>query len=357
MIGRIKLIFSAAIFLLLFCETGTAQAQENAGLFDSEETLNIRLSGNLRELMKDKSDDMQYHPMTLSYKAPDSSTVSIPLRVKTRGNFRRTQGNCAYMPLMLNFAKEDTPKNSLFYNQDKLKLVTPCAGDKYVVREYLVYKLYNLISPKSFRARLVKVVYDDTVKGKASEPLYGMLLEEENRMAERNHAVIIEGKMIKQERTKLDDYLKMSVFEYMIGNTDWSVQFYQNVKLIASDSVSIPSTVPYDFDHAGIVDAPYAKPAEALQMSSTRERRYRGFCIAAMSSFDETFALFNSLKDEFYNVYNKSTMLEPGYVKVTTKFLDDFYKTINDKKAASVAFTYPCNPEGTGNVVIKGLQK
>jgi hypothetical protein len=357
MIGNIKLIFSAAIALLLFCETGPAQAQENAGLFDSEDILNIRLSGNLRELMKDKSDDMQYHPMTLSYKAPDSSTVSIPLRVKTRGNFRRTQGNCAYMPLMLNFAKETTPQSSLFYKQDKLKLVTPCSGDKYVVREYLVYKLYNLISPKSFRARLVKVVYDDTVKGKASEPLYGMLLEQENRMAERNHAVIIEGKMIKQERTKPDDYLRMAVFEYMIGNTDWSVQYYQNVKLIASDSVSIPSTVPYDFDHAGIVDAPYAKPAEALQMSSTRERRYRGFCNAAMSTFDETFALFNSLREEFYNVYNKCPMLEPGYVKVTTKFLDEFYRTINDKKAANVAFTYPCNPEGTGNVVIKGLQK
>ena len=110
MIGHLKLICYATIVLLLFCETGTAQAQENAGLFDSEEILNIRLSGNIRELMKDKSDDMQYHPMTLSYKSPDSSTVSIPLKVKTRGNFRRTQGNCAYMPLMLNFAKEDHAK-------------------------------------------------------------------------------------------------------------------------------------------------------------------------------------------------------------------------------------------------------
>ena len=127
--------------------------------------------------------------------------------------------------------------------------------------------------------------------------------------------LLSKARMIKQEHTKLDDYLKMAVFEYMIGNTDWSVQYYQNVKLIASDSLSIPSTVPYDFDHAGIVDAPYAKPAEALQLSSTQERRYRGFCIASMAAYDETFALFNSLKNEFYDVYTKSPMLEPGYVK------------------------------------------
>jgi hypothetical protein len=189
-IRHLKPVYYSILFLALLCQT--AIAQTHAGLFDSDEVLNIQLSGNIRELMKDKSDDMQYHPFTLSYKSADSTTVSIPLKVKTRGNFRRTQGNCTYMPLMLNFADETTPKNSLFNHQDKLKLVTPCSGDKYIVREYLVYKLYNLITPRSFRARLVKVVYDDTVKGKASEPLYGMLLEEENRMAKRNQAVIIE---------------------------------------------------------------------------------------------------------------------------------------------------------------------
>lgn len=353
-----RLVGYPLLLLTLLYGTCNAQSSENsAGLFESDEILTIRLSGNIRELMKDNAEAIQYHPFSLSYTLPDSSTVSIPIKVKTRGNFRRTQGNCTYMPLMLNFADETTPKNSLFDNQDKLKLVTPCAGDKYVVREYLVYKLYNLISPRSFRARLVRVIYDDTAKGKASEPLYGMLLENENSMAKRNNAVVIKERIIKPEQTKLDDYLKMAVFEYLIGNTDWSVQYYQNVKLIADDSLGIPYTVPYDFDHAGIVDAPYAKPAEALQLSSTQQRRYRGFCISAMTTYDKTFELFNSLKDEFYNVYSRNPLLEPAYVKSTLKFLDKFYETINDKKLAKIAFTYPCDPEGTGNVVIKGLEK
>jgi hypothetical protein len=258
---------------------------------------------------------------------------------------------------MFDFSKDNPPQNSLFDRQLKMKLVTPCRGDKYVVREYLVYKLFNLITPKSFRARLVSVIYDDTVKGIQSEPLYGILLEEEDQMAQRNNAIIMKGKLVKPEQTRSDDFLKMAVFEYMIGNTDWSVQYLQNVKLIANDSLGVASTVPYDFDHAGIVNAPYAKPAEALLLNSTRERRYRGYCITAMSVFDKTFEHFNLLKEDIYGTYSKSPWLEDSYVKNTLKFLDDFYRIIDNPKTAKAEFGYPCNADGTGNVVIKGLKK
>ena len=149
----------------------------------------------------------------------------------------------------------------------------------------------------------------------------------------------------------------MAVFEYMIGNTDWSVQYYQNIKLIAADSMSIPTTVPYDFDHAGIVDAPYALPAPELLLSSTRERRYRGYCLADLSSLDKTFATFNKLKEEIYSVYTKFPLLEPGYIKSTVKFLDGFYETINSQKTVKREFGYPCQKDGTANVVIQGLKK
>ena len=303
----------------LFSTIANAQAPENSpeGLFDSDDVLTLRFSGEVRELMKDRSDDMQYHPITLSYLTTDSAKVSVPIKVKTRGHFRRTQGNCRYPPLLLNFSKGETPKNSIFENQDKLKLVTPCTDDKFVVYEYLVYKLFNLITEKSFRARLVNVIYDDN--GKESSPQYGILLEEEDEMARRNNTIIIEDKLVRPEQTKRDDFLKVAVFEYLIANTDWSVQYYQNIKLIASDTMSIPSTVPYDFDHAGIVGAPYAKPAPELLMKSTRERRYRGFCITDMASFDETFAFFNQKKEEIYNVYDKCPWLDRGYIKSTVE--------------------------------------
>jgi hypothetical protein len=217
--------------------------------------------------------------------------------------------------------------------------------------------LYNLITPKSFNARLVKVIYQDTVKNKSSDPYYGILLEEEKQMAIRNLSNSLEKIGLRPEGTHQGDFLKMAVFQYMIGNTDWSVQYQQNIKLIFADSTSLPSTVPYDFDHAGIVRAPYANPAPELQLSSTLHRRYRGYCIPDMNQFTEVFETFNQLKNDFYAIYEGNPLLKNSYQNQTIKFLDQFYETINDPKKAKQEFSYPCDKSGTGNVIIKGLKK
>ena len=343
----------------LFClMSGPAFSQADSPqspLFATDELLEIRLSGDTRTLMNDRKQDAPYHPLTINFQ--DLGKIyKVPLKVKTRGHFRLDPANCGYPPLLLNFSK----KNDLpapFTGQDKIKLVTPCKADKYVIHEYLVYKLYNLVTPKSLKARLTKVVFEDTVRGKATDPLYGILLEDDDEMAGRNGAFVSKKKTIRPESTQRSDFLKMAVFEYLIGNTDWSVQYLQNVELIVSDSLAVPSTVAYDFDHAGIVRAPYAKPAPELQMSSTLLRRYRGFCMEDMSGFAEVFALFNQLKDSIYGIYTSNKLLDEKYVKSTIKFLDEFYVTINDPVKAKKEFMYPCDKSGTGNVVIKGLRQ
>ncbi|MEO8711596.1 MAG: hypothetical protein ABI405_05700, partial [Parafilimonas sp.] len=146
------------------------------------------------------------------------------------------------------------------------------------------------------------------------------------------------------------------MFQYLIGNTDWSIQYLQNIKLIATDSTQIPTAVPYDFDHAGIVNAPYAEPAEELEMSSVKQRRYRGYCMQDIKEFDSTIAFYNNIKPAIYALYTNCSLLNAKYVKTTIKYLDDFYKTINDPVAFKKEFNYPCDKNGTGNVIIKGLK-
>ncbi len=349
-VAKHVLLFIACCFIL-----GSTSGQ-SSHLFDSEEVLELTLRGDLKKVFRDRGDDPQYHPATLSYQT-DEYPVNIPVKIKTRGNFRKMSSNCTYPPILLNFAKSSTPENSVFYGQDKMKLVTPCRGEQYVIHEYLVYKMYNLITPKSFKARLVKVVYQDTVKAKSSDALYGILLEEEEQMALRNQSYSLEKIGLRPEETQKDDFLRMAVFQYMIGNTDWSVQFQQNIKLISIDSTSLPVVIPYDFDHAGIVRAPYAKPAEQLQLSSTLERRYRGYCIPDMDQYTEVFKTFNQLKDDFYALYKGNSLLSRRYQNQTLKYLDGFYETINDPEKARKAFSYPCDKSGTGNIVIKGLKQ
>ncbi len=156
--------------------------------------------------------------MSLIYRNDDSSEIAIPVKVKTRGHFRKLKSNCIYPPLSVNFQKSDAKKNSIFQKQDKLKLVMPCRGEEYIIREWLVYKLYNLVTPKSFRARLVSLKLENTTTQKNEGPFYGILLEEESQMAKRNSMVTIDKKL-RPEQTDHESFITMAVFQYLIANT------------------------------------------------------------------------------------------------------------------------------------------
>lgn len=356
--------YGMILLSLLLSFTGTAQVvadvteipPQAAELFASNELLDLTLKGDTRALFRDRSDQSSYHKMTLSYTATGGNPVELPLKVKTRGNFRRQRENCYYPPLLLNFPKKKISADGLFGGQNKIKLVTPCRDQDYVVREYLVYKLYNLITEKSFQARLVRITYVDERKEKATDPLYGILLEDEDQMAARIGSKIIKRNGLRPNKTEKDIFLPMAVFEFMIGNTDWSIQFRHNIKLCQNAAYPLPIPVPYDFDHAGIVNAPYAKPAPALELRSVQQRLYRGYCISNLADFDPVVKQFNDLKEAFYAVYTDCPGLSEKYVRQTLRFLDDFYKTINNPKNREAAFGFPCKKSGTGNIVIGGLK-
>ncbi len=303
------------VFFYMFCplpgnsqngKDSTSSGMQNAstkkGLFDSDDILEITLNGDTRELLNDRYKEPKNFPFRLSYMQKDSGVITILTEARTRGNFRRIKENCYYPPILLQFPKGSGNKSSIFKNSVKLKLVMPCKGAQFVVYEWLVYRLYNIITPKSFRARLVKVKLVSSKNNKGPDPFYGILLEDEKQMAKRN-GTISRKKGLRPEHTDFSSFLTMAVFEYMIGNTDWSVQFLQNIKLIAADSNAIPTTVPYDFDMSGIVNSPYAKPAEELKMYSVRQRRYRGYCIRDMEKFDKVIDLYNKRKDDIYSMY------------------------------------------------------
>ncbi|MEO6219007.1 MAG: hypothetical protein ABIO81_01170 [Ginsengibacter sp.] len=360
---KLLILFYALIFysIKIFSQTepvrssGKKQTINNQkkGLFDNDEILHFKLTGKLADLFNDRKQNIAYHPVLLQYERNDSSTVSIQIKAKARGNFRRLKANCKMPPLMLNLPKELRLKNSIFEKQTKLKLVVPCQGDEYVIREWLVYKLYNLITEKSFRSRLALVDFVDSAGQRKTETLYCILLEDEIKLAERNKVLLIE-KTLQMENINRIEFTRMAVFQYMIANTDWSIPFMQNIKLIKPDSTGAPLAIPYDFDHAGIVNAPYAGAAPELEITSILQRIYRGYCNTNKLDFTETFEFFNRLKNDIYGVYTNCALLNPKYVKFVTRFLDDFYKTINNDKLINEEFNKPCRTNI--RIELKGLK-
>ncbi|PKV76399.1 hypothetical protein [Pontibacter ramchanderi] len=298
-------------------------------LFSEDSLLKFTLVVNYQRLLKDRGEERNYHTATLSYVDSAGTAVQVPLRVMVRGNRRRDVTVCRFPPLMLNLIRKEMPKGTVFEGQNKLKLVTHCIDDDYVLREYLVYKVYNLLAEESFRVRLCQVTYADSVGRRKEEVRFAFLIEDDKSMAKRTNM-----KLIPEERRIAMDYLdqkamaRLALFQYMIGNTDWSVPYRHNIDLLAPDSLSAPIPVPFDFDYAGIVGTPYAVPPPELGLASVKQRLYRAYSFPE-NVHRETVNIFNSFRTPIYAVYRQCEPLSKSGLRQSLSYLDGFYDIIN----------------------------
>jgi hypothetical protein len=304
--------------------------------FDTEAPLTLALTANLKELRGDKEqEEVPWRPATIAYAGTDAAPVKIPLRVRTRGIWRLK--TCEFPPLRLNFTNEDA-KGTLFQGLDKPKLVSYCRNsdrfEQYVLQELQLYRIYQLLTPVSHKARLVRLAYTDSAKGKVETTRYAILLEEPKAIAARLGGTILEQKgALPGDLDEFHDAL-VGVFQYFIGNTDFSTHGLHNVELVSQpDGAILP--LAYDFDFSGAVNASYATVDPRLSVTRVRDRLFRGFCTPP-EAFSKVFALFNEKKPAIYALYSDQvgSLMDRGYAKETLKYFDDFYRTINDPRLA-----------------------
>lgn len=331
------------VLLLIVATTYVKPAHAQAGKIDSsrffvdETPVDITITTDFKTLLA-KRDQKTYQPAQVKIRFADSSTISEDIRVQTRGKFRLE--NCYMPPLYLNFKNEGSPKCKVL---GKLKLVCGCAttseDDQLIIKEFLAYKIYNMLTEKSFRVRLVNITYEDT-KGKVKKyTQHGFLIEDVDDMAARNKCSEVEGTPFLTESTQRTQMTMVALFEYMIGNSDWSVPNYHNIKLIRSlkDTLSLPYAVPYDLNHCGFVNASYAAPPEELGLSSVRERAYRGFA-RSMEELEEAIAIFKGQKEKIWALVNNCQWLSNRYKKEITNYLEEFYRVIDNKNSVRSIF-------------------
>lgn len=328
-------------------------------LFRSDSILELTLSGDIPALWRDRGDDPSYHSMMMNIGAPGKEKESFPVRVRARGHFRKEKDVCLNPPLMINIDKEARTKGTLMAGQNKLKLVVPCTSEELIIREYLLYRIYNLLTPNSFRVRRVSLYITDAQGQRRpmrpGNPMMGFLLEPVEQMARRNGMEWVDSMGIRPGYLLPSEQEIMSVFQFLVGNTDWSVQYLHNIEII-SLSPTVPGIpVPYDFDHSGLVDASYAHPPEELQLTSIRERLYRGTCPQAVSRMKATFDVFRENRKEIEKLYQETPGLSKGYRKFALDYLESFYQILDNPKKAENAFLEQCSRRS--DVIIKGYPK
>jgi len=323
------LLFTATLFYLPV----SAQKVDKVTFFEEESTVNATLEMDLKDLLAKKAKD-RFLPATLTFTTKDGTTITEKIEASVRGNFRR---ETCFMPgLKLNFRKDS---NSSLYKFKELKLSNGCnTGDEsgqLVIKEFLAYKIYNLLTDMSLRVRFMNVSFKDVSGKKKPYTQYAFLIEDVDDMAKRNNMVEVEGTPYNTEQTNRDQMTIVTLFEYLIANTDWSVPAYHNVKLIGpKDNKSVrPYVVAYDFDICGFVDPPYATIDEQLQdqISSVRERLNRGFP-RTMEELKVAVKLFNEKKESIIGLIKNNEYLGSKVKSNTVSYVEDFYKIINSDR-------------------------
>jgi hypothetical protein len=334
----------AYLVAALLAAPAPAGAQDAARpLFAGHETLRLTLATDLRALLRDRGEQRQEHAARLTYSASAGRPVSLDIEVRTRGNFRLRRTVCTFPPLRLDIPKK-AAGGTVFAGQDKLKLVTHCRNgrsyEQSVLHEYLLYCAFNLLTDKSYRARLARVTYVDTAGKEDSLTRYAVLLESDAELAERHHATLLEQRGVTQALTDQDQMTVVAVFQYFAGNTDWSVAGLHNITLL-QDSTATPYAIPYDFDWSGVISAPYAVPAPQVGTKTVRERAYRGYC-PPEDRLAPVIERFNARKDSIYALYRAQEGLEPRESAQALKYFDEFYRVINDPRSVRRAFFQNC---------------
>lgn len=296
--------------------------------FHEEGILEASINAEMGTLFNNKNKEKNV-PGVFSIVFPDSSVLSEDVLMRPRGKYRLE--NCIIPPLKLDFKKATPAKLTALKS---LKLVNGCTmgsyNDQLVLKEYLVYKMYNILSEMSFRVRLLNLKIEDSKKKKKTLVLHSFFIEDLDDVAKRNQCKKWdETKRVNTESTNRAQMTFVSIFQYMVGNTDWAVPVGHNIRLMSpkKDSLASPYAIPYDFDYAGVVDANYAMPDEQLGTQSVRERVYRGFP-RNMEELKIAIQPFRDKKEEIYTLIKNFELLSSRNRNDMISYLDGFYNSI-----------------------------
>jgi hypothetical protein len=295
-------------------------------IFEEEDPMKITLTLDLKKYQREKYKG-EYMPVHFLYELNDTLFVEKEMRMKARGAFRRSY--CSLAPFWLNIRKADV-ENVHLQDVKRFKVVTNCQGsktyDEYVLKEYLAYKIYNIISPVSFRVRLIRMKYVDTGRKNKVKEGWAFMIEPEEMLAERVGGQVIKKDELSITFMKPGDMDLAAMFMYMIGNSDFSITGRHNMKILGMSGFGSEgyTPVPYDFDYSGLVDASYAIPGENLGIASVRERYYLGPC-REDEVYLATIKHINQHRDEILQLVNDFEYLDPRNKKNAISYLEQYF--------------------------------
>ncbi|MBL8550085.1 MAG: hypothetical protein JNJ73_08860 [Hyphomonadaceae bacterium] len=317
------------------CLSPPAAAQQAARLFSQDDPLELTIEAPISDIIRNAQRNTDPHAGSVRV----NGGPPIEMRLSARGLTRRTGGICAFPPLRLEF---DGParRGTIFQGQGRLKLVTHCKPiDNYeqrVVLEYLAYRLYNVVTPLSYRVRAARITYVDTAGRRSPDTRFGFLIEDVDDVARRNNRTKVEAPSVAMDSLDSLAASRAALYQYMIGNLDWSFtrgpageDCCHNTRPIGAAGAIVP--LPYDFDQSGFVDAPYALPPQGIRIASVRTRVFRGLC-QHNASIPAAAAEFTAKRADIMALIGAETRLPEDRRRSAQRYLEGFFEAIDPSR-------------------------
>lgn len=323
---------TSALFFILF--TLTVSYSQQASLLreiKQDSALELYLTQDWKTLEKKKK-EKSYQAAQVMFITADLDTVLLPGKVRTRGHMRLEI--CSLPPLKLKFEKSDLAQHELS-PMNEMDIVQPCHESKeyyqYILKEYLAYKLWELVSPYYFSTQLVRIHYTNPDGSMAHDPSYAFLVENTEELVERIGGRPNKTPIISNSAVDKGPMLTVALFQFMIGNTDWYIQNRHNLEFVVIPGHMLLVPIPYDFDYSGLVSAPYAVHHESLELTSVHSRYYQGWCFTA-SEVEDALKVFHEQKQNILNMPGRIEGLDEGSAREARAYLSAFFEIIENPK-------------------------
>jgi hypothetical protein len=330
-------IFILFIYVLAYSSYAQTPNSIFDCIYDAPGIPVIKLDANWNKLINQKMTE-EYVPAKLEMNCGDK-TIQYDVRIRARGNMRKQV--CYFPPIKIDFKNGDLEKEKLDTAIDKLKVVFQCkegtANNDLLMREKLGYEIYRVVSPEYYILHK-QVKFECMQEGKLKYTLNALIIEDEGEIADRINAKVIETGRVMTPSLDKESYSRMTFFQYLIGNTDWSIPNKHNIEMIKVPN--LPKIVPiaYDFDYAALVNAPYAVPHESLPIKTIQERYFMGHGITEPEAIS-TAKYFIDKKEAIFKVVDDCEGLEPKAKSNIKKFLDGAYSDFENEKIVKRTFT------------------
>lgn len=324
------LLIVTTYFILLNSPIRAQNFFKYDSLFIDQKPLKIRLNYSNNNLNKNTNDSTLMK--TKLFFIQENKNKEIDVSVRARGNFRRK--HCYFTPVKIKIKKRDA-SNTIFRDNRTLKLVLPCKNDRdkndNILKEFIAYKIYEIISPFYFKTRRLEINYTDQKrKNQKNFNLIGFFIEDDDKVAKRFDSKIIKRKI---SPLAMDDFnsVNLSFFNFLIGNTDFSSAHQHNGKLLFYEKKIIP--IPYDFDLTGWVKPKYGSGITNRLGYSFEERNYIGFK-REKSIYSKVRNHYLTLKEKILKtveLYESEFEYKKSYY-LMMNYLGEFYEILENDK-------------------------